>query len=118
MTHPPLRARFGPFPAHTAAGETLVRMAHPHLELLVSSRDRIAASAARVRQSAARITVHFADPSAPPTPPPGAIATVTKDADTGRILSFGWVVAEIGRDTILARTFNLRDELAPRLSGA
>ncbi len=93
-------------------------MAHPNLQLLAQSRDRIAASGRRVQQSMCRITVHLADASAPPTAPPGAIATVTKDADTGRILSFGWVVAEIGRDEIIARTFNLRAVLASRLAGA
>ncbi len=64
----------------------------------------------------ARITVHEVAPGTPPPPPPaGAYATVTKDA-SGRLLSYGWVVAEIGRDTIIARTFNLRDVLAPRLA--
>ncbi len=54
-------------------------MAHPHLELLASSRDRIARSAERVRLSMARIRVVHADPNNPPPAPPGAHAVAVKD---------------------------------------
>ncbi len=65
-----------------------------------------------------QLTVHEVAPSAPPIPPPdGAFAVITKDAN-GRILSYGWVVGEIGRETILDRVFSLSDLLSPLVSGA
>ncbi len=65
---------------------------------------------------ASQITVHEVAPSAPPVPPPDdAIVVITRDAN-GRILSYGWVVAEMGRENVIARAFNLRDVIGPRLA--
>ncbi len=80
-------------------------MALPHLELIASSRERIAVSAERIRRTAARLRVVNADPSKPPPAPFGAHAVMVKDLD-GTVISYGWCVPRIDRKAFLCRAWD------------
>ncbi len=85
-------------------------MAHPHIELIATSRQRIAKSAARVRQSTSRLRVVHADPNNPPPAPPGSHAVAVKDPN-GTVISWGWCLPSVDRDLFFARAFAWKEVL-------
>ncbi len=85
-------------------------MAHPNLELVASSRQRITRSADRIRQSVARLRVLAADPTNPPPAPEGATAVMIKD-QSGTVISYGWTAPCVDRETVYARAWGWRDTL-------
>ncbi len=85
-------------------------MAHPHLELIASSRARVATSAERIRRTSARLRVVRADPNDPPLAPEGSYAVMVKD-ECGNVISYGWTAPVVDRETFYARACGWADML-------